>query len=373
MRQFFLIVFGLYAVANIYICYRGWQALGNLSWGIKSGYAVLYAILALLAWQAFRSGNSSRTAYVLGSGWLVATFYLVLWLLFTDLLSVVGGWLRVPPFNDPASWQHWTSGRFFVGIFLVICMLIGGYYRYQHPSTQVINLVINKPGAVSRAPLRVVAVSDLHLGDHTGKAMLQQYVKQINGLKPDLILIGGDLIDRSVAAVSRQQMQEELNRLEAPLGIYMVPGNHEYYAGIGDVEQFLRKTRIHFLRDSVVHLPGGLTIAGRDDSSNPRRLSLQQLLAGADRESPVLLLDHQPRRMDEAVRAGVDLQFSGHTHNGQIWPFPWLVKRLFELGYGLRHTGNTWQYVSSGLSLWGPPFRIGTRSEAVVFDITFQP
>lgn len=371
MRQVFITVFILYVLGNLYICYRGWQALGDLHWGVKLGYAVVYAALAAFSWYAFRTGNGGQAAYVVGSGWLIATFYLLLWLLFTDLVALIGGWLRFSFFFDPVSYRHWVSGRFLVGMILVICILIVGHYRYKHPSAQVINLVINKPAAVSEPPLRIVAVSDLHLGDNTGKAMLQRYVKQINALKPDLILIGGDLIDRSVAAVRRQQMQDELNRLQAPLGIYMVPGNHEYYSGIGEVEKFLRLTRIRLLRDSVVRLPNGLTIAGRDDSSNPRRLSLPELLSGVDRGAPLVLLDHQPRRLGEAVKAGVDLQFSGHTHNGQIWPLNYVVKRMFDLGYGLRRTGDTWQYVSSGLSLWGPPFRIGTRSEVVVFDITF--
>lgn len=111
---------------------------------------------------------------------------------------------------------------------------------------------------------------------------------------------------------------------------------------------------------------------GRDDRHNRGRKTLEQLTENLDPSKPVILLDHQPYELEKTEKAGVDLQFSGHTHRGQVWPMSWIVDRMFELSYGIKKTGNSTIYVSSGLSLWGPPFRIGTDSEMVVFNITFK-
>ena len=163
---------------------------------------------------------------------------------------------------------------------------------------------------------------------------------------------------------------EELAELKAPLGIYMVPGNHEYISGIRKSMQFINETPIRLLRDEIVTLPGGIQIIGRDDRSNTSRLSLQELAKNMDPAKPVILLDHQPYDLSDTEKAGIDLQFSGHTHRGQVWPISLITDHLFDQSYGYRRWGNSHIYVSSGLSLWGPPFRIGTDSELVVFNIT---
>ena len=216
-------------------------------------------------------------------------------------------------------------------------------------------MVINKPADTDGQPLKVVAISDVHLGYATNKAMLEGYVDLINAERPDLVIIGGDLIDNSVVPLHHEHMEVELSRIYAPLGVYMVPGNHEYISGIEESEKFIAKTPIVLLRDSVITLPNQVQLVGRDDRHNRGRKTLEQLTENLDPSKP-----------------GVDLQFSGHTHRGQVWPMSWIVDRMFELSYGIKKTGNSTIYVSSGLSLWGPPFRIGTDSEMVVFNITFK-
>ena len=202
--------------------------------------------------------------------------------------------------------------------------------------------------------------------------MLAGYVDMINAQRPDIVLIGGDLIDNSVAPLRYEHMEEELSKIYAPLGVYMVPGNHEYISGIEESEKFIAQTPIVLLKDSVAILPNQIQLIGRDDRHNKGRKTLGQLTANLDKSKPVILLDHQPYDLEKTEEAGVDLQFSGHTHRGQVWPMNWIVDHLFELSYGIKKIGNSTIYVSSGLSLWGPPFRIGTDSEMVVFNITFK-
>lgn len=109
---------------------------------------------------------------------------------------------------------------------------------------------------------------------------------------------------------------------------------------------------------------------GRDDRSNTARRSLQELMANVDKNKPIILLDHQPYKLTESETAGVDLQFSGHTHRGQVWPMSLVTDYIYEQSHGYRQWGNSHIYVSSGLSLWGPPFRIGTESEMVVLQLS---
>ena len=167
-------------------------------------------------------------------------------------------------------------------------------------------------------------------------------------------------------------MAEELTELKAPLGIYMVPGNHEYISGIDESVRFIKDTPIQLLRDSVITLTNGIQLIGRDDRANPARSSLQELMVNIDKSKPIILLDHQPYKLMESEIAGIDLQFSGHTHRGQVWPMSLVTDYLFEQSHGYRQWGNSHIYVSSGLSLWGPPFRIGTESEMVVFQLSMK-
>ena len=364
MKWLFIILPVLYLVGNAYISFRGWQALQALPIGIRIPLTLLYWLCALSFFGVFlfrgvdMPAALAKVVSYVGTGWLVFTLYMVLALLLLDLSKV---------FNIV------INHSFPIALTLVICVLAYGYYRYRHPDTKVIDIVINKDIHSGGArPLKIVAISDVHLGYATDKRALARYVELINARRPDLVLIGGDLIDNDATPLFRERMEEELSRIHAPMGIYMVPGNHEYISGIEACERFIARTPVTLLRDSVATLPNGIQIAGRDDKSNPRRLTKAQLLARLDRDKPILLLDHQPYALDETEAAGVDLQFSGHTHDGQVWPFNWLVSRMFEVGHGLKRKGESWIYVSSGLSLWGPPFRVGTVSELIEFNVTFK-
>lgn len=363
MYIFFFIFLGSYILGNIYVFFRGMQAICNSPVYAKVLFTIVYWCLALLIIMTYATRKSnlpnsfSHFLYEVGNGWLVFTLYMVIALLAMDLIRL---------FNREFSWG------FVIAFLLTIGLLSYGYYTYKHPKTQVINIDINKPVNTAGKALKVVAISDLHLGNGANKKQLQKYILMIKKEQPDLILIGGDLIDNSVAPLYYQKMAEELSQLHAPFGVYMVPGNHEYISGIRESIGYIRRLPFHFLQDSVVTLSNGVQIVGRDDRSNHSRKSLSELMQAVDPDKPVILLDHQPYDLDKTEAAGVDLQFSGHTHHGQVWPMNWLTDHLFEVSHGYKKKGNSHIYVSSGLALWGPPFRIGTSSEMVVFRLTFK-
>lgn len=360
MPLVFIIMLCAYFAGNAYIFIRGMQALALLPLGCKISLAVLFWICVILLFVGFAIQNI-KLPYVIehiiheiGTSWLIVTLYMVLFLLCCDILK-----LFFPAFRF----------GFFISAILTLIILSIGYIHYRNPNTRVFNIHIDKFAADSQKPLKIVAVSDIHLGYGTGRLTLKKYVRMINAQNPDLILIGGDLVDGTVVPLYSENMKEELNRLNAPLGIYMVPGNHEYYSGIQKCVDYIKQTKIQLLIDSVVTLSNGIQIIGRDDKSNPRRKSLKHLRALTDPSKPTILIDHQPYKLVETEKEGIDLQFSGHTHEGQVWPLSLATDKIFDQSYGYRKWGSSQVYVSSGFSLWGPPFRIGTDSEMIVFII----
>ncbi len=363
MVAFLIIFLTAYLGGNVYIFIRAAQALETQSFGVKVLLTVIFwgCVLATPGFILLRNLKTSfsfgHLVHELGTGWLVFTLYMVLLLLFFDLLKL---------------FHIRFDFGFYCSLCLTLCLLAIGYYRYQHPSLKVINIVINKPVDSVDKQLKVIAISDIHLGFGTGRKQLKEYIRMINERRPDLVVISGDLIDNSVEPLINFNFDEELALLQAPMGVYMVPGNHEYISGIRESIDFISRTSIHLLRDTVVTLPNGVQLIGRDDRIRHSRSPLDSLVAETNPVYPTILLDHQPYQLEDTERNGIDLQFSGHTHRGQIWPVSLLTDRIFEQSYGYRQWGKSHIYVSSGLSLWGPPFRIGTQSEMVEFNITFN-
>ncbi|MCC8154704.1 MAG: metallophosphoesterase [Tannerellaceae bacterium] len=360
MIVFIILVLSVYLGGDVYVFYKGMHALSFLPTPVSIITGILFWLCAagIFGMFIFRSTPlpswGGQVLQYIGTGWLVFIFYMAFFLFLSDLCK----------------WIGWPIPHAFgVVTAITFLLLLYGFIHYKSPLKEDVNIAINKYSTLDK-PLKVVGISDIHLGYATNKQQLKKYVEKIMDENPDLILIAGDLIDNSVAPVRYQRMQEELSRLSAPLGIYMIPGNHEYISGIDDSIDFLKETPICLLKDSVVTLPNKIQLIGRDDRMNPDRLPLDVLVKRIDPQYPVLLLDHQPYNLEEAVENGIDLQFSGHTHRGQVWPINWITDRLFEVSYGYKKKENMHVYVSSGLSLWGPPFRIGTHSEMVVFHIT---
>ena len=358
MKMFFLIIMGAYLGGNIYIYIRMMQTLSGVALPLRILLSFLFWAMALMLFVSMLMRDIqipttiAKAMFNLGSIWMVFTLYMVLALIVFACAKI---------FMPELRWG------FLYALGLTTALLIYGYYNYRHPNIEQIDITLDKP--FSGKEIRIATISDVHLGNGTDKLALQRYVDIINAQNPDLILISGDLIDNSITPVRQQRMEEELRELKAPMGIYMAAGNHEYISQIGQVEKFLQETPITLLRDSVVTLPCGIQIVGCDDRHNHRRESLGELLERVDSNKPIVVLDHQPYNLAEVDAAEVDIQLSGHTHRGQVWPLSLLTDYIYEQSHGYRKWQNTHIYVSSGLSLWGPPFRIGTNSELAIITV----
>ena len=298
----------------------------------------------------------ATAVYEVGTSSLIILLYFFMFFLVLDLGRLCH---LVPPTFLKSSW---AGTAFVTGIMLVI--FIYGNLHYQHKVRQPLTLTTTKK---LTKPVRIVMMSDLHLGYHNRREELHRWVELINAEKPDLVLIAGDIIDRSLRPLEEQKMWEEFRLLKAPVVACL--GNHEYYAGLPNSLSFYEKAGIRLLKDEVL-LTGDLAIVGRFDRMNFKRKAVKALTANIDPKKYIILLDHQPYNLQDAEQSGVDFQLSGHTHHGQIWPVSWITESIYECAFGQHQRGNTNYYVSSGIGLWGGKFRIGTCSEYVVADIT---
>ena len=196
----------------------------------------------------------------------------------------------------------------------------------------------------------------------------------IDSLKPDIVLLLGDIIDGEIEPVLRDDLLSSFSCPPCSEGIYAITGNHEYIGGIERTAKYIRGKGIPLLMDETVITKSGITLIGRKDRDSFRytgrdRASLDELIADVDMSGLVVLMDHQPYRLEESASAGIDLHLSGHTHNGQIWPISILISRMFEIPYGYGKIGETNFIVSSWYGLWGPRVRLGSRSEVVLIKL----
>ncbi|MDR1761938.1 MAG: hypothetical protein LBR55_05760, partial [Bacteroidales bacterium] len=170
----------------------------------------------------------------------------------------------------------------------------------------------------------------------------------------------------------RNNIGDHLQTLTPPLGLYAISGNHEHIDRNNSVRAYFKKINIPMLTDSIVTLANGIQIVGRNDRSSHMQRPLDSLMLNIDHTKPIIVLNHQPYNLDEAVKQHVDLHLSGHTHHGQLFPFNFITGALFELSWGYLQKENTHFYVSSGFGTWGPNVRIGNRPEIVVFEVEFD-
>ena len=293
-------------------------------------------------------------AYEVGTSSIIIMLYMVM----TFLLLAIGRLVRLVP-------REWLYGNWVTTAVLAV-LLVGifvyGNLHYKNKVRERLELITDKP---LQHQYKMVMLSDLHIGYHNRRAELARWVDMINQEQPDLILIAGDIIDGSMRPITEERMAEEFRRLKAP--VYACLGNHEYYSGDSAAVRFYQEAGICLLRDSVA-LSGDLAIIGRDDRSNMGRKSVKELMN--DIQFPAskftIVLDHQPYHLDRTAAAGIDFQFSGHTHHGQVWPVSWITQAVYECAFGEYQLNHTRFYVSSGMGIWGGKFRIGTRSEYVV-------
>lgn len=376
----FFLIFGL---LNYYIGLRGWQYVFNYLpfvgkvefWSIF--WPVAFSYLIARIGRGFFPDSLLMAITLVGAYWLAAMFYFFQAIVIVDLLRGLNRVFHYLPDALSASPRfHLAMGT--LTIVAVLGLIVYGSWNARNPAVTHYDITIPKK-AGNLEKLHLVMVSDIHLGEIIHNGRLTRMVGMIKDQSPDLVLLPGDVVDEDIGPFVKQDMASSLRQLNPRYGVYAVPGNHEYLGGhLEEAVHYLEEAGIRELRDEYVKIGDSFYVVGREDTSHPQAVngqkvkSLASVMKGINKDLPIILLNHQPRGLDEARSQGVDLQLSGHTHRGQLFPIQYITERMFEKDYGYLDKGGLQLIVSSGFGTWGPPIRIGNRPEIVDIAITFK-
>jgi predicted MPP superfamily phosphohydrolase len=362
---FFLVALSIWAGLHIYV---GWRLSAVAALAGPHGLRWLWGGLALLS-LAYLAGRilerrgAETVGYPLelvGAAWMAMIFLAFAFVLVTDLTL---SWWLAPRVGVLA--RATAAGA------AITLTLVGAVQAARAPAVTSYEIrMAGLPPSLDGTTL--VAISDLHLGSLLGSRWLAARIDQVDALKPDLVAVVGDLIDGNAERVER--LVPELRRLHAPLGVWAVTGNHEFYAGLDKSLKVFADAGFRTLRDRWEEAAPGLILAGVDDLTARRQFGLKDdhpvdtALAGRP-PGAVVFLCHTPWEVARAAALGAGLMISGHTHDGQIWPFGYLVRLEYPYLTGIARVKGMTLVVGRGTGTWGPPVRLWKRSEILKFTL----
>lgn len=381
---FSILVFaGIYILLNFYIGLRSWQVLwrylpfldSKLYWLVFSALSATY-IVGRLGKKIFPE-SINDVLIITGSYWMPIVLYSLMLIALMDILRALNKFTRIIPANIASS-KAAVLICGISGIVIVLGIVFCGWWNARTP--RITHYDINIPKQAGNVKeLHIAMVSDIHLGIMVNKSRLTQLVERVNSLNADIVLFAGDIIDEDTGPLLMDGASDALRGLKQRYGVYAVLGNHEYISGhVAEAAKFFEKSGIHLLKDDYIKILDSIFIIGRDDKSGSRfngkpRKSLQDVMNGIDKSKALILMDHQPSGLSEPQSNGIDLQLSGHTHKGQIFPGSFISSRVYEKDWGYLKKGDFQLIVSSGYGTWGPPVRVGSISEIVDIAIHFRP
>jgi predicted MPP superfamily phosphohydrolase len=356
---FLLVVLSIWSLLHSYVFWR----LASVPW-IAAHFSLRTLILTALAlWLSYPLARVLTAFYPSGAVYPLeyagATWMGLLFLLFSALFAVelitAGGWLlaRIAP-----ALRGWAA------VAASILALIAMAQAIRPPVVR--DYAVTMRGLPQeRDGLVLIALSDLHVGSLAARRWMGRLIERVNGMRPDLVVLTGDVVDGDAGRL--EPLLPLLGQLRAPLGVWAVTGNHEYYAGVAESAALLRAAGFEVLRDRWAEAAPGLVLAGVDDLTARRQFGDRKPAVArtlADRPpGGVILLSHSPWETEAAAASGVGLMLSGHTHAGQIWPFNYLVGLRYPLLDGRYEIAGMPLIVSRGTGTWGPPMRLWRPSE----------
>jgi predicted MPP superfamily phosphohydrolase len=360
---FLTIVLTVWTGMHAYVLWRLWPLVPPALWRriLLGAFGLLWALYPLgriLAHQGMT--RTGKLLEVVGASWMGVLFLALACVFIADAVSGFG-WLL--PKAAPAL----RLAALGAAALLSVLALVQGL---RPPAVREAEVRLpGLPRALDGTVL--VQMSDLHLGSLLGRGWLEARIAQVESLRPDLVAVTGDLVDGDAAEVER--LLPTLRTLKAPLGVWAVTGNHEYYAGVDRCVALMEQAGITVLRDRSQEAAPGLVIAGVDDLSARRQFHLDgdpvtRALSGRPPGATVFLC-HSPLEAEKAAALGAGLMLSGHTHGGQIWPFGYLVALAYPHVEGRYAIGPMALWVGRGTGTWGPPMRLFRPSEIWRFTL----
>ena len=390
----------IYLLLNLYILRWAYLWMGTChsilrTLGFRLIFAVIYVLLSTSLLTGFLIKNPKslhRMLKITGNYFLGIFLYTLVIILLADFGRILLKYV----FH--ASWIHSRTAFTVAGAICALLILLlsaCGIFHAKYIKTTSYDVIINKT-IPERTSMKVVLLADTHFGYNAGVLHARELVRKINKQKPDLVCIAGDIFDNEYDAIRNpEKLEQTLRGIKSTYGVYACWGNHdlneEILAGFtfkhkdGDLsdikdlrmKKFLEDSNIHILEDESVLINDQFYVIGRKDASltekiHETRKAPAQLTEKLDRDKPIIMIDHQPKELQELADAGVDLDLCGHTHNGQTFPGNFTIKLMWENPCGLLSKDNMTNITTSGAGVWGPAMRIGTDSEICSINIQLK-
>ncbi len=369
--MFHTILTTAYIIPNIYLFLRIRTLFINKSQRLV--YTLVYLLVAIIYPFSYllageEVGSAGRIIDWI-SGYLLPFYlYVFLLVLLLDIFLLFNLLLKVIPAEKLKSEKYRKSGLPVI-IFTSLLVVAAGMINFStiRTSEYSISVPAKKSGLKK---LKIAFAADFHLDSKTSISFVERFKRKIDEIKPDMMVFGGDLVEGDRGDGSLAPFASQIAEIITKYGVYGVLGNHEYYYG-QEKGNFYTDAGIKMLADTVEILDGSFTLAGRKDSHFRGRISLDEVMRLCTDSLPVILVDHRPTEIPEVSRSRADIQLSGHTHNGQMFPINFITGSVYPLSWGYRKIGNTHFFVTSGIRLWGPPVRTAGKSEIMVINISF--
>jgi uncharacterized protein len=361
-----------YVIPNIYLFFRIMYLF--ISKGYRGIYTLVYILTAAVYPVSLLFSHHEMNLFIevlsFISGYILPFFlYLFLAILLFDLFLLLNLAARIVSSSTRKSYRfrlYMLSSMILISITIVVAGAINlNTIRVSEYSIEV----PKRDSGIDH--LRVVFVADIHIQQDTRLRFIEQFVRKVNALKPDLVLYGGDITEGDRENETTNEIESALRGIHAKYGVFGVTGNHEFFGG-EDPGFFYIKAGIQLLGDTMVRIDNAFYLAGRFDSHFKHRRTVREILEHDTINLPVILMDHRPTVLQETSMTDVSVQFSGHTHNGQMFPINLITKGVYELSWGHRKIRDTHFFVTSGLRLWGPPVKTAGKSEIMLVDIRFK-
>ena len=353
---------------GIYTLFRVKYALNdsNLS---KNKQIIISSIIAILSFLF------CLNIWSMGA---ILIFYLFISSLIADLIRIIQKYLIKEKHLNFIPKIH-KKGLLAIIIFTII--ILGSVYGMNHIELTEYNLTTDK---IDNKSYSILFISDVHYGTVQNTQLVKDSILKMNNLKPDIVLLGGDIVDERTTKDSMQEIFEELGKINSTYGTYYIFGNHDRQPYTSDYEngnrtftdsdlnQSIEKNRIKILNDDKITINNDFVLVGRSDAEwedSINRTDVNEILNESDLSKYIVVLDHQPVEYEENAQEGVDLQLSGHTHGGQVFPYGMIYDLSGRLNYGEYEIKDMKQIVSSGLTGWGWPMRNEAKCEYVLINI----
>ena len=363
--MFHTIITLAYTLPNIYVFFRLMSVFINRKFRLH--YIVIYILIALI-YPVTETFDISLPGFLSLITDYILPFYLYVFLsvLAFDIFLLINYFSGIVRTDVLKSTRFKAEGLAAV-ILISMSVVIAGIININRITVSDYNIVIpKKESKISN--IKIAFIADFHLKDRTNIGFVRKFTEKIDEIKPDILLLGGDILEGSGMTRNRAEIVSLFKNIKTKYGVYSVLGNHEFH-GRQDKITFFDDAGIDLLKDTFRVIDNSIVLLGRYDSRVSTRKTIGEMVFLNKDNLPVIMMDHRPTEIDIASNHNIDLQFSGHTHNGQLFPINYITKQFYILSWGYLKLKNTHFFVTSGIQLWGPPVKTAGVSEIMVVDV----